>query len=255
MKIDLSCEIVRDLLPNYIDGLASESTVKSVEAHLQQCKECCTVYNIMKEEDSKELYEELSPVEAEKTLFKKINNKLNKKVRSAVMAGIVGIAFVIGVTQLLFNVSLMEVPIDDIRISAAVYPLENLVRGIDQDTSDNSVVISKDNSQRDETFYSISIPNMSNAEIAISQSVINSCGYLTYISWESPYLLRDIEWEIRTVDNQKIMYVTGFKTTLLNNKVPSNGYIMPMMELQKLDKIVYVEGDGTENVLWENDAE
>lgn len=255
MKIDLSCEIVRDLLPNYIDGLASESTVRSVEAHLKQCKECCTVYNIMKEENSKELHDGLSSVEAEKTLFKKINNKLNKKVRSAVLAGIVGIVFVIGLTQLLFNVSLKKVPIDDISLSAVVYPLENLVIGIDQDLSDSSVVISKDDSQKDETFYSISIPNMSNAEITISQNIMNSCEYLTYISWESPYLLRDIEWEIRTVDNQKIMYVTGFKTTLLNNKVPSNGYIMPMMEFQKLDKIVYMEVDGTENVLWENDAE
>ena len=34
------CEIIRDLLPVYIDGLASEETAKLVEEHLAECEAC-----------------------------------------------------------------------------------------------------------------------------------------------------------------------------------------------------------------------
>lgn len=38
MKLD--CYIVKDLLPNYVDKLASDETCKDIEAHLKECKDC-----------------------------------------------------------------------------------------------------------------------------------------------------------------------------------------------------------------------
>lgn len=43
-KFQLNCEIVRDLLPLYHDGVVSESTKKVVEEHLETCKECTEEY-------------------------------------------------------------------------------------------------------------------------------------------------------------------------------------------------------------------
>ena len=40
MKNDLACEVVRDLLPSYIDGLTSEETSALIEAHLGECEAC-----------------------------------------------------------------------------------------------------------------------------------------------------------------------------------------------------------------------
>lgn len=40
MKNELSCEIVRDLLPLYIDGVVSETTREAVDQHLQSCASC-----------------------------------------------------------------------------------------------------------------------------------------------------------------------------------------------------------------------
>lgn len=36
----LKCNIVRDLLPTYIDGLASKETENDINEHLQKCSEC-----------------------------------------------------------------------------------------------------------------------------------------------------------------------------------------------------------------------
>jgi hypothetical protein len=40
MKNELSCEVVRDLLPSYHDGLTSEVTNVAVETHLAVCEDC-----------------------------------------------------------------------------------------------------------------------------------------------------------------------------------------------------------------------
>lgn len=40
MKNDLTCELVRDLLPNFVEGLTSPETSAAVERHLAECSDC-----------------------------------------------------------------------------------------------------------------------------------------------------------------------------------------------------------------------
>ena len=47
MKNDLSCAIVRDLLPAYVDGLTEEETSRAVENHLARCSDCRRRYEAM----------------------------------------------------------------------------------------------------------------------------------------------------------------------------------------------------------------
>ena len=37
----MKCDIIRDLLPLYCDGLCSEASKQEIEAHVAQCQECC----------------------------------------------------------------------------------------------------------------------------------------------------------------------------------------------------------------------
>ena len=43
------CNIVRDLLPLYIENMASEETRAFVEVHLSNCPECNEIYDSMLE--------------------------------------------------------------------------------------------------------------------------------------------------------------------------------------------------------------
>ena len=45
---ELTCHVIRDLLPGYVDGLASEDTVKLVEEHVQTCPECRAALEAMR---------------------------------------------------------------------------------------------------------------------------------------------------------------------------------------------------------------
>lgn len=46
----MKCEVVKDLLPSYIDGLTSSVTNEEIEEHLDQCEECKRNYEAMAEQ-------------------------------------------------------------------------------------------------------------------------------------------------------------------------------------------------------------
>ena len=54
MKV-VNCDVIKDLLPGYIDNTVSESTNKLVAEHLQKCKNCSTVLADMNKNIDSEL--------------------------------------------------------------------------------------------------------------------------------------------------------------------------------------------------------
>ncbi len=52
MKI--TCDVIQDLMPSYIDGILSEDSQTLVEEHMKNCQECRKMLEIMKEEQGKE---------------------------------------------------------------------------------------------------------------------------------------------------------------------------------------------------------
>lgn len=52
---EINCDIIKDLLPGYIDKTSSESTNKLVREHLQKCKNCSTTLSDMNKAIDSEL--------------------------------------------------------------------------------------------------------------------------------------------------------------------------------------------------------
>jgi len=50
MNKHFSCDIIKDLLPGYIDGVLSEAGADAVREHLEECEKCRGAYQEMKEE-------------------------------------------------------------------------------------------------------------------------------------------------------------------------------------------------------------
>lgn len=86
----MKCEIIRDLLPSYLDGLTSEESNREIEGHLQTCTPCGEILQQMRQEtDVKDA--------AQKEEKRKIQpfRKFNRRMKSAV-AGAVAICIYIG---------------------------------------------------------------------------------------------------------------------------------------------------------------
>jgi len=79
----MKCNIIKDLLPSYIDDICSEDTTKLVEEHIQHCEECKMCLNRMQQQTS---YVQQKPIEIEKAItpFKKINKKRRIQVITSI---------------------------------------------------------------------------------------------------------------------------------------------------------------------------
>ena len=103
----IPCEIIRDLLPSYMDGLTSEESNQAVEEHLKECETCRAYFQAMKEAVASERYVEKSREEIKKEIhpLKKIERETRKRIVIAVFAvlltvGILGTLYAVSYTHL-----------------------------------------------------------------------------------------------------------------------------------------------------------
>lgn len=78
---------------------------------------------------------------------------------------------------------------------------------------------------------------------------------ITYISFSSPYTLRDISWGFEQENEETVMVIRGYKTTFLHNKSDTLTSCMTTLEFRLIDKIVYRDKDGSELTLWSKPLE
>lgn len=55
---EMTCGIVRDLLPSYDEGLLAEGTSQEVKAHLEQCGDCGRFYINLQSKQQQEVEQE-----------------------------------------------------------------------------------------------------------------------------------------------------------------------------------------------------
>lgn len=95
MGTELRCEIVRDLLPSYVDGLTSEVTNRAVEAHVAACPSCAGELGRMMEPEPPALPEPAAEVD----YLKKVRRK-NLRWVGLLTACLVCILLVVGAMTL-----------------------------------------------------------------------------------------------------------------------------------------------------------
>lgn len=94
MSKKIECDIIRDLMPSYVDGLTSEKTNQAVLEHMEECLDCREMLNRMKESENEPASE---AEKKEVDYLKKIKRKFSTKsfVRSIILLligmGLIGI--------------------------------------------------------------------------------------------------------------------------------------------------------------------
>lgn len=93
----MNCEIIKDLLPTYVDGLTSSESNFAIEEHLKSCDECKQALIQMKTRLNEE------NVEFNKESIKPFK-KLNKRIIQSVLITIAGCIFIVGLYFYLFEI-------------------------------------------------------------------------------------------------------------------------------------------------------
>ena len=239
------CGIIKDLLPLYIDEVCNEESRQAVETHLAECEACRKYHEAMKATEGyvdKENPADKNMVNSLKT----VKNKIHKRITAIVLSVVAAAVACVGGYHLLFNAAIMDVPLENVSISANVYSVEELIKNTETGLDDSdSVTISADKDDDSET-VAVGIPEIGGAAIRITMNTLEKYQSLSVITVKSDYFLRDIQKE--RID--ETIYITGIKTTLLNNRVGVFQNNICGLEFGEINRIVFVEEDGTETVLW-----
>lgn len=239
------CGIIRDLLPLYIDNVCNEESRRAVEDHLSECEKCRKYYEEMKVTEG---FAEKQSDNSEDTKMadslKNVKLRINKKIRSiALCAAAAVLAFAVGF-NLLFNTALKEIPPQHVTVSAAVYPLEELAEASeDRAPSAESVTVFSDEDDSSEAI-TVKIPEL--GKVTLTNDTIEKCKYAAVVSVSSEYFIREIKQETKG----DTVYISAFKTTLLNNKADDYQKTVKSLEFKEINRIVFTEDNGKETVLW-----
>lgn len=100
MKI--ACEVVKDMLPLYVDGVVSEESRKIVEEHLSECEECRAYYRSLQGSDMDDVVIKRMD---EAASLKQIKRQILKK---RIITGIVAVVVVAVVSVSAFYVGFLK---------------------------------------------------------------------------------------------------------------------------------------------------
>lgn len=113
----VSCNVIRDLLPLYIDGVASDDSESMIKEHLASCEECSREYDRMKIElvvkESSKINQQ--SIEAFENFGKRI--KLKRIVTALIAALCTAIIFICAYFAFLDRGALMEYLTPSIEVS------------------------------------------------------------------------------------------------------------------------------------------
>lgn len=128
MKDSVTCAMIKDLLPNYLEGLTSEETNTGIKEHIKECSECAAIMESMREpeRDENEIYEEKAEID-----FLKKNRQHSKRL----LLGVVAAALVVCIAAVLipvfkpYSLSYREVELE-LSVGDVMINNENVENGI-----------------------------------------------------------------------------------------------------------------------------
>lgn len=127
MKNDLTCGVVRDLLPNYIDGLLCGESRQAVDRHLAGCSACADALAAMGESVS-QVEEQTREVD----YLKRVKLRNNRKIIAAVVCtaailvtALLAKLFIIGTPLQPQSVAIMETVVAGDILQLSLMPVES----------------------------------------------------------------------------------------------------------------------------------
>jgi len=239
------CGIIKDLLPLYIDDVCTPESKEAIDIHLTECRNCHSFYEAMKAPNGfvspeQSLEEDANMINS----LKKVKQQISKKIKTIVVCAIAAIAVITGGMYLLFNAPIKNVPLNEIEVSANVYALEDLIISPSTNIPDSESVTIYSNEDDQSPKIGVKIPEL--GQVTLTEELIEKCQYVSTVFVESEYFLREIKKDIKN----HTIYISAFKTSVLNNKTGIFTTQMIDLEFQEINKIVLVDKDGTETVLW-----
>lgn len=135
---NLPCDLIRDLLPLYLDGVCSEESKAAVEAHLEGCEACKAEYQRLLDAEQLTPTPDLTSEKAEEKQIKalrRVKRNLNKKRLAAVLLTTVAVVGIVTGLLMLASATRVILPYDETKIRVEAMTPENAKKAMVGETS------------------------------------------------------------------------------------------------------------------------
>ena len=103
------CEIINDLLPNYVENLVSEETKKFVNEHISNCEQCKKQLEILREDRNKINLKSKDEQKIELDYLKKYNKKMIiLKIILITIITLITISIAVSIYRYIYNSKVVE---------------------------------------------------------------------------------------------------------------------------------------------------
>lgn len=271
MKNEINCEIIKDLLPLYVDKLVSEETKNIVEEHIEECDNCKSTLEDINPEEKINPEDNIKQVDC----FKKIKKKSRKKIVISILLGM--IVTLVGVFAIWMHG--FPVPSNDLEYSTTVRGKDVIieVKHVSDTQIITSLKLSEHNGIVDVHVRAHSVPDIFRANrtykyIYTSETEISSVRMGRTILWENGTEIRketakiynirhngssDILSTLETIKPLGITAPISFNNTYigLKEEIPASGeekYLENMRTAScVLLALVYDSYNEPKNIGWE----
>lgn len=248
------CEIIKDLLPLFVDDVLSPESRQAVSEHLAECDSCQAYHRAI--EAGTAMPENQTTQEEDKTMsesLKNVKSQINKRQRRMVVAAILAVIIVLSGWQLLFNIPLKIVDPADVQVSVNSYKIQDLpyeIYGSTDNEGNTQVTISKYDDTDDNTpTYRVEIPAMPDSKLVVTEDMLDAGGYVSVITINSRYSMANGDSDMEG----DTLYYEPFHTTILGNSYTEEfSKTIQRLEFRPINKVCVMNYDSTETVLWEN---
>ncbi|MCQ2543350.1 MAG: zf-HC2 domain-containing protein [Lachnospiraceae bacterium] len=241
-----SCDVIKDLIPLYIDGVCSKETGDLLEEHFRECPECKALYDSMKEDIIEEIVKEdktttISSLE-EKRIISKVNDRIEKK-NNIVKAVCIGVCVLLAVVGLLFILPIRRIPKENISVeiekvndvvinSSNQFDLD--LSGLTADEKwyrgsafnepgwkDDTIFLYPSDKNIDECrFFDVRVLGYFDYNIAVASDYINEDGTveITAVNIKSDYAIKNYYEEYKVENGETVFNLKSAYTTLLGRQ-------------------------------------
>lgn len=235
-----SCNMVKDLLPLYIDDVVSPETKSEIENHLSECEACKKIYESMKE-DLPGVVSQTDSAKEEKRVIEKVNEKIEKDNRK-VKLFYLGLCVLILLILFILNLPIKSIPDGNWNADVEHYDLvleEGVAsKALDKVWSDNTLFFYPDGKNMDDCFFiKCSIESLPGYEIAIDKDYWQNGekNMITRITVSSDY---DIRKYSSCRQDEDTVEIAKLKTTLFGR---NSGGVMSEVEWFEIGEIKAIE--------------
>lgn len=217
MSDKMSCNVIRDILPSYVDDICSEESRGYVEEHIKTCPECMEMLKAMKE-DMVTIGSGDDISIDEKKVLKEVGDKVKRDLRKQSLMYKIICAVLVAII-LVLALPVRPVPSEAISFNMTSVQVKDAMSAEAYtflDASEDTIYLMDNDTDVDKAqFHQIIVSDRAGGRLFVEEKWAEENETITLVEINSKYMLKDYKYHIEEVNGVNMFVLDKASTNML----------------------------------------